>query len=204
MGKITAITAQKKHKDRCNVFIDGEFRFGLSLETLMKNRFKVNDEVDEKALTELVNESEKVDALNKAVNLISKTLKTKRQIKEYLINKGYTEEIAWYVVDKLKEYNYIDDAEYSKRFTECTSKTQGKKLLEFKLMAKGVKKEDIEKGFNNAEVDMQANCNALCEKYMKNKENTKENIAKAYRYLVGRGFSYEEVSNALSKFRVDD
>ena len=29
------------------------------------------------------------------------------------------------------------------------------------------------------------------EKYLKNKETTKENMAKAYRYLIGRGFSYE-------------
>ena len=36
------------------------------------------------------------------------------------------------------------------------------------------------------------------------KEKTKENLAKAYRYLIGKGFSYEEASFALSQFNGDN
>lgn len=192
---------QKNNKNRCNVYVDGEFSFGVSVESVYKYSLKVGNEIDEESIAKILSESEKTDALVKATAYISKTLKTKRQVKDYLIKKGYSEEVAWYCVDKLKEYGYIDDKQYSKRYIECTAKTQGKRLAEYKLMGKGVKKEDIETAFDVAEIEYDKSARLLAEKYLKNKELTKENLLKAYRYLIGRGFSYEQVDYALSEFK---
>ncbi|MBR0189734.1 MAG: RecX family transcriptional regulator [Clostridia bacterium] len=203
MRKITAITAQEKHKERVNLFVDGEFFAGVSLETAIKLRLKVGDSVDETRLNEILKETERTEALNKAADYALKTLKTKRQVKDYLLKKGYSEETVWQTVDKLKEYGYIDDKEYSKRFIESTSKTQGKRLIEYKLMMKGVKKEDIAAAYETAETDDNASARALCEKYLRNKEKTRENVLKAYKYLIGKGFSYEQADYAVALFRED-
>lgn len=201
MRKITAITAQEKHKERVNLFVDGEFFAGVSLETAIKLRLKVGDSVDETRLNEILKETERTEALNKAADYALKTLKTKRQVKDYLLKKGYSEETVWQAVDKLKEYGYIDDKEYSKRFIESTSKTQGKRLIEYKLMMKGVKKEDIAAAYETAETDENSSARALCEKYLMNKEKTKENVLKAYKYLIGKGFSYEQADYAVAPYR---
>ena len=204
MPKITLISVQTKNKDRCNLFVDGNFFAGISLITLVKSRLKVDDEVDEKELKNLLLESERTQAFTKAVDYLSRAMKTKRQVKEYLLNKGYDEQIVWYCIDKLKDYGYIDDSEYSKRYISSCSKNQGKRLVEYKLMAKGVKKEDIENAYADVDVDSKSNAKAVAEKYLKNKETTKENMAKAYRYLIGRGFSYEDATFALSFFNGED
>ena len=164
MPIITEIKIQEKNKKRCNLFIDGEFFSSISLETTLKNNLKKGQEVDQKELSILIEESNKVEALSKAVDYVSKALKTKRQVKDYLIKKGYTEEIAWYCVDKLKEYDYINDEKYSERFIESTSKTQGRKLVEYKLMMKGVRKEDIALAYENVEVDNKENAKNILEK----------------------------------------
>jgi len=204
MPQITEIKIQEKNKKRCNLFIDGEFFSGISLETVIKNNLKVGQDVDEKSLAVLIDESNKVEALSKAVDYVSKTLKTKRQVKEYLLKKGYTEEVAWYCVDKLKEYDYINDEKYSERFIETTCKTQGRKLTEYKLMMKGIRKEDITSAYENVDIDGKENAKNIVEKYLRNKEKNKENFAKAYRYLISKGFSYDEASFALSQFNGDD
>lgn len=201
MARISSIKVQEKNSSRCNVYVDGEFFAGISLELVMQFRLKVDMKIDKNLLYEILNENEKKDALNKAVSYISKTLKTKRQIKDYLIKKGYSEEIAWYCVDKLKEYGYIDDCSYSKRYIESLSKTQGKRLIEYKLMMKGVKKEDISTAYEEVDIDSKESAKIIAEKYLKNKEKTKETIAKTYRYLIGKGFSYEEADYALSQFK---
>lgn len=203
MRKITAITAQEKHKERVNLFVDGEFFAGVSLETALKLRLKVGDSVDETRLNEILKETERTEALQKAADYALKTLKTKRQVKDYLLKKGYSEDTVWQTVDKLKEYGYIDDKEYSKRFIESTSKTQGKRLIEYKLMMKGVRKEDIAAAYETAETDENASARALCEKYLRNKEKTKENVLKAYKYLIGKGFSYEQADYAVALFKED-
>ena len=180
------------------------FFSGISMETVLKNRLKVGQEVDQEQLKFILEESERTEALAKAVEYVSKALKTKRQVKDYLIRKGYSEETVWYCIDKLKEYNYINDCEYSKRYIESVSKTQGKKLVEYKLMMKGVKKQDISDAYEDCDIDSKENAKLIADKYLRNKERTKENKLKAYRYLIGRGFSYDEASFALSDFFEED
>jgi len=204
MAKITALSVQEKNKKRCNLFIDGEFFSGVSLETVMKFRLKIGQEIDQKDLADLVFDSEKILALEKAITYTTKALKTKKQVRTYLLGKGYSEDVVWYCIDKLVEYKYIDDTEYAKRFIESTSKNQGKRLTEYKLMMKGVKKEDISVAFENTDVPSKENAKVLAEKHIRNKELTKENVAKTYRYLIGKGFSYEEASYAISFFKDND
>lgn len=204
MPKITLISIQQNNKAKCNLFIDNEFFAGVTLESVLKYRLKVGQEVDTETLKELLVDSDKEQALNKAVAYVSKALKTKRQVKDYLLRKGYSEDVIWYCIDKLKEYSYIDDKEYSKRYIESTSKNQGQRLVEYKLMAKGVKKDDISFAYDNCEIDANENAKNVASKYLKNKEMTKENIAKTYRYLIGRGFSYEQADYAIKNFEKDD
>ncbi len=201
MSKITAVTAQQNNKNRCNLFVDDEFYAGVSLETVMKFRLKVGAETNEKELRSILEEAEKSEALEKALSYISKTLKTKRQVKEYLMKKGFSDVACKYASDKLKEYGYIDDAEYAKRYIESTGKTQGKLLLAYKLRAKGVRKEDIESAYEQSGGKAKENAAALAEKRLRNKEITKENLLKTYKYLISRGFSYEEAESAISPFK---
>ena len=204
MPKITDVSYQSKNKNRCNVFVDDEFFAGISLETVIKCRIKVGQEVDVLELERLLIENDRSEALSKAADYVSKSLKTKRQVKDYLLKKGYSEQTVWYCVDKLKEYSYIDDEEYSRRYIESVSKNQGKKLVEYKLMQKGVKKEDIASAYSQVEIDFNANTKLVLEKYLKNKEINKETIAKAYRYLVGKGFNYDDINSAISEYDKGD
>lgn len=201
MSTITNIEIQKKNKERCNIFIDNAFSFGVSLEIVLKYSLKKGMELDEEKLKEISYESDKSEAISKAVKYLSNNLKTKRQLKEYLINKGYDEEIAFFVIDKMKEYNLINDVEFAKRYIESCAKKEGTKLIFYKLMNKGIKKKDIQTAFDMIDVNHEENAKNLAQKHLKNKELTKENIQKTYRYLLGKGFSYEEVSSALSTYK---
>ncbi len=203
MPIITEISMQKNNKKRCNLYVDNEFFCGMSVETALKNRLKVGQEIDKQKLEDLVLESERQEALIKATDYILKGLKTKRQVKEYLIKKGYSEQVAYESVDKLKEYNYIDDVEYARQYIESVSKKQGKRLTEYRLMMKGVRKEDIESAYSDADDHASESVKIIAKKHLGDKPITRENLAKTYRYLIGKGFSYEEAKNALSDYQGD-
>lgn len=204
MPIITSISVQEKNKKRCNLFIDGEFFAGITLETAIKYRLKNGMEIQSQELSDIVFESKKAEALSLSINYVSKALKTKKQVKTYLIGKGFTEEIVWYCVDKLKEYRYIDDTEYSKRYIESVSSNHGKRLIEYKLMMKGVKKDDIESAYTECDVEYKKKALEVAMKHIKNKEHTTENLSKTYRYLIGRGYSYEEANFAISKLKENE
>ena len=67
MAKITAITSQEKDKNRCNIFVDGDFLFSVHIDTVMDYRLKVGDEILEDKLREIKLEGDKSFALKKAM-----------------------------------------------------------------------------------------------------------------------------------------
>ncbi len=203
MSIITSVKIQEKDKNRCNVMVDGEFSFSLSIDLIIKYGIKKDVDIINLPIDEIKKEDSKIYALNLAVKYVSKTLKTKKQVVTYLNNKGFDYDVISFVVDKLKEYNYINDEEYAKRYLETKSNSEGKRLSDYKLMMKGIKKTDIDSARENVDIDSKESAFLIAQKKIKNKEITIENLSKVYRYLLGKGFSYEEANFAISKLKED-
>lgn len=206
MSKITAIEVQKKDKERYSLFVDGEFFSGVSMETVIKHHLKVGLELEKSKLAEILYVTEREKALKKALDYVSKALKTKRQVKEYLQGKEFSEEIVYNVLDKLIEYGLINDYNYCLRYIETYSKTQGRKLMEYKLMLKGISKTDIERAFMevDGEIDNVENVYNLAVKHLKGKERTIENYSKTYRYLASKGYLFEDIDKAMYRIKEED
>lgn len=198
---ITLVKIQEKNKNKCNVYIDGEYSFAVSLDCAVKYSLKAGKEISNVEIEEIKTESDRQEAFNLALKYLAKALKTKKQVKDYLAKKGFSLDIIYKVIDRLKELNFINDIEYAKRFAEYSSKSEGKRLSDYKLMQKGVSKKDIESARQNLTVDTMSTAFKLAEKRLKNKEITLELLSKTYRYLIGKGFSYEEVDSALKPFK---
>ena len=191
LNEITAITPQVKDKTRCNIYIDGRFCCGLTLETVVKNRLKVGKIVAEQALAEMQLESEKNTALNKALGFLSATRKTEREVRSYLTKKGYLPEVGDYVVEKLREYGFINDEEYAEAYTESAAKRKGNRRIRMELKGKGLSDEAIEGALTGLDPEQELEtAKAILEKYMRGKNPDKESLQKAYRYLLGKGFDY--------------
>ena len=109
LNEITQITPQIKDKRRCNVYVDGRFCCGLTLEATVKNRLKVGQIIEPERLAQIQLESEKNTAFDKALTHISATQKTEKQIREFLSGKGYLPAVADYVVEKLRSYNFLNE-----------------------------------------------------------------------------------------------
>lgn len=195
MPEITAIEPQKKDKSRCSIFVDGRFYCGLKLETVIKYRLKTGMHVESGFLEEVQLETEKSAALDRALTHISATMKTERQIRDYLHGKGYTDAVCEYVLEKLHYYGFLDDYAYCKAYISGCS-GRGKRLLEADLLKRGASREAIERALAETEED-EDGARALAEKYMRGKERTKQNLSKAIRYLVSRGYSYDAARAAL-------
>ena len=206
MNEITAITPQVKDKTRCNIYIDGRFCCGLTLETVVKNRLKVGKIVAEQALAEMQLESEKNTALNKALGFLSATRKTEREVRSYLTKKGYLPEVGDYVVEKLREYGFINDEEYAEAYTESAAKRKGNRRIRMELKGKGLSDEAIEGALTGLDPEQELEtAKAILEKYMRGKNPDKESLQKAYRYLLGKGFDYETAKTAIAAYgEIDD
>lgn len=193
---ITDITKQKA-KDRFNLFVDGEFFTGISLETLVVNKLKKGSEVSEKFLNIIKNDETLFEAKHRAINYVSCRLKSKKEVVTYLKQKGYNEEVIEVVLNLLMEYKLIDDEMVAKAYIN-SHPNQGKKLIALKLMQKGLSKDIIESCCR--EMDSSAEkLEEIALKYLKGKKKDIKTSAKLYRFLVSRGFDLSEVTKTIKK-----
>ena len=196
--EITAITPQKHDPARCNIEVDGRFFCGMQLLTVMEHRLKVGSAVSEEQLSALQLAGEKQTALDKALRHIASSMKTEREIRDYLARKGYLQDVSDYVVEKMKSYGFLDDAAYAKTYAESAGKRKGARLIRFELRRKGIADGDIDGALGSLEEDGAAE--AALAKYMRGKPADKKTMQKAYAHLISKGFGYETAKDALKAY----
>ena len=202
MGIITKIEVQKNNEERANLYLDDDFCCGISIELVIKHQLKKGIQIDEEQLKEMILEDEKGVAPTKAIKYIGSSLKTKKQIKEYLKKKEYNDISIDYVIDKLIEYKYLDDFAYAKSYILTYSSKYGKMKLVSQLKCKGVDENIIEDVF--CEVTPKDSIVNTANKYLKNKEITKELLVKLNRFLYSRGYEYEEINRLIEKIKEEN
>ena len=201
MNEITAITPQVKDKTRCNIYIDNRFCCGLTLETTVKHRLKTGQIISPERLAEIQLDSEKNTAFDKALTHLSATQKTEKQIRDFLAKKGYLTAVADYVVEKLRGYGFLNDGEYAESYVGFAAEKKGGKLIRMELKSKGISDENIDAAMETLREETQEEAaKTLLAKYMRGKTADKQTLAKAARYLFGKGFDYDVTRAALSAF----
>lgn len=198
MNKITDVKPQVKNPTRCNIYLDNAFYCGLELETVMRYRLKIGTEIEKERLDEIQCDSERTRALDKALSFISKSKKTEKQVRDYLAGKGYTDKTIDQTVEKMLSYSFIDDADFSADYARSYSKSKGKRLIAAELKRKGVSDESMAEALENLGDELPSAC-AVGEKYARNKEKSRENMLRCYKYLLSKGFSYDTAKEAAEK-----
>lgn len=203
MAEITAITPQKKDKTRCNIEVDGRFYCGMKLETVMQNRLKAGMSVTPESLSAMQLQSEKQTALDKALTHISVSMKTERQVRDYLKKKGYLEDVCDYVLEKMRGYGLVDDLQYAQRYAESAGKKKGARLIAAELKRKGVSDESIREAVSQME-DGTDSAKRVLERYLRGKEINRDTLRKAYGHLISKGFDYGTVQSVLRALGEED
>lgn len=207
MLKITLIEQQKNNENRFNIFLNNRFAFGLDASICYKYKLKTDMELDESFIETILKAEEKDKASNYAMYLLAKKDRTKNEIISKLKDKGFDEEIINSAIDKLEEYNYINDEAYCERYINDKTKFSkyGVNKIKSKLHAKGVDKEIISKEIVKIDNDLEfENALALAQKKLSSiKESDKYKIkAKLSNHLITKGFSYDTIRKVFSQLEL--
>jgi regulatory protein len=202
MSEITRLEQQKHNGERVNVYIDGVFYCGVQLEVAMKYRLKEGMQITKERLDEIQLDNEKGQAMDKALTHLSATLKTEKQMNDFLLGKGYTQAVVDYVMERLLRYGYVDDVAYCKAYVNSTS-GKGKRALEQNLIKRGAKKSAIDEVLATVEEDDEEVAGVL-QKYLRGKEISKETLYKGMKYLLSKGYAYETAKAAVDRYQQDD
>ena len=131
----------------------------------------------------------------RALHLLTAMDRTEAQLREKL-KVSYCEKTVEAAIEYVKSFGYLDDERYVKVYIESKSRTKSRKQIEQELIfQKGVSREAVERGFENAEM---ADISEVIRKYMQKRRIDPENCdyeqkQKFYAYMMRKGFQIEDL-----------
>lgn len=196
--KITKISAAVKTPGRYNVFVDEKFSFSLDEVQLVKLGLKKGDEFSEEQLSKLKNESDFGKNYIRAVDLISRRLRSEREIRDYAFRKNWSKENLEKVIARLYERGYLNDEKFAESFVRSRANTRSfsTRRMKMELAKKGIRSEIVERILTESE-DFDEN--SALKKLIVKKQNRYENDQKLIAYLARQGFRYDDIKSALAE-----
>jgi regulatory protein len=205
---ISKLEQQKRHPDRVNVYLDGEFALGLHKDVVRKFSLRKGDSVSDQLMEQLTNEEEFSAAKNKALRFLSRRMRSEHEIRFKLKDYEFSPKVIDSVVQYLTELNFINDTNFAKALVRDLQKTKsaGQRLLRQKLRQKGISKNIIDPVLSegNIEEEELLALNAA-KKYLKKfqtsrKKIDKENqIRRISQTLMRRGYDWNIISKIIKQ-----
>jgi regulatory protein len=203
---ITQIAVQKKRKNRCSIFLDDEYAFGVDQEIVFQFGLKKGDVLTDQQIEEISINEEKKRAKDRALNFLSYRDRSEKEIRTKLKDVGYEENIIDWVIGELQRLKFLDDQRFAQSYaqTQMITRPMGEYFLKRELKQKGLDADLIEQTVEKVyeEKDQLSIALELAQQRKKRYSNIDEMKAKkrVSDFLLRRGFSWEIVSEVLEQW----
>ncbi len=203
MPAITSIKLQE-NKRRVNLFLDGRFGFGLDLETFVKHRLKVEQELSDEEVRKIIKESEFQNVYDKILKFAALRPRSEKEyrfwLKKHKVHKSLHQELF----DRLKRLDFLNDKKFTVWWIEQRQqfRPKSKRILDQELRIKGIDKEIVDEVLGEEEVDEAFAARQILKKkkYMwKNLEGFKKRV-KMSNFLARNGYSWDTIRKVVNEF----
>jgi regulatory protein len=198
--RITAIEPQKRNPQRVNIYLDGEFAFGLA--AIVAGWLRVGQELDDEKIVQVKSQDEREATYQKALHFISFRPRSTMEVRQNLAKRGIPESRIIETLERLKKSGTLDDAAFASMWVENrnTFHPRGKTALRMELRQKGLSDEIIQRVLetqvNEDDLALEA-----ARKYARRLTGLKwrDFYRKLGGFLARRGFTYTTFAPVISK-----
>lgn len=208
-GKISSIEVQKRNKERFNIYINGEFSFGVSDSTLIRFALHKEQELTPDNVNDIYQSERQSSAYNIAIRYLSHRLRSEKEVRDKLAEEEVPIELIVTTIEKLKDINLVNDIIYGQSYTRTTAliNRKGPSTISHELKRKGLSEGDIAVSLDEYnQADQLENAKLLGEKqYLKQsrRHSMRESEQKTKSFLIQKGYDSEIVQQVIEELRND-
>lgn len=188
---------------RLTVAFDSGEEVKTTLGVVTDMRLFPGKELDDEGMWELRLLSLRALAREKALEYLSKRPMSRFELRKKLIEKGYEEDTAEYCVSWLSDNALLDDESYAAAVARhYTAKGYGVGRIKAELSKRGISRELWDDALEAAP----DNC-AKIDKFISSRltdPSDKAQVGKVSQALCRRGYSWDEIREALSRFNIEE
>lgn len=195
--KITSLKQQIKKPERVSVFVDEKYSFSLGLDELLAQKLKKDQELSEADVKRLKKISDDGKLRARSLEWLLNRPHSIREFKDYLYRKKADADITESLIAEFVDKKYLDEEKFAQWFSEL-QKRRGKSIraITSELFKKGVDREIVAKNFEESGDDLQQLKIMIAKKQKLSRY--KNDPQKLATYLVGQGFNWADVKQALA------
>jgi regulatory protein len=198
-GTITALVAQKRNKERVNVYLDGEFAFGLALIEAIK--LHKGQQLTDEDIARLKALDEIEVARDRALNFLSYRPRSSEEVRRNLRDKPFAESTIETVIERLEGAGLIDDEAFARFWVDNRERfgPRSHRALRHELRQKGVSDAAVEAALADLDEEDSAYraASAKLQRYARADEETFRKRLGGF--LSRRGFSYGIIRDVLDR-----
>ena len=203
MPIITKIKSQK-NKKRVNIYLDNKFAFGLDLGNFMKLGLKVEQELSEKKVSEILKKAEFQKTLDKLLRFATLRPRSEKEINIWLRKYKVHQSIIPDLFNKLKRLKLLDDKKFAKWWVEqrMNFRPKSKRIINYELRSKGISKNIIEDVLSEVKIDEGKIAKEMLTKkiYKWEKLPKFEARKKMREFLARKGFGWSVIKDTIDDF----
>ncbi len=216
MPTITALKVQTRNKDRVNVYLDGEFAFGLAkIEAI---RLRLGQSLTAEDIARLRQAATFEWAYETALKFLSYRPRSEAEVRQYFNKKerkkkkeaeqkgeddsrALDESVVGAVIERLRRAGLVNDAGFAQFWVENRTafRPKGKRALQAEMRAKGLPTSAIEAALVNADDTAVAGQLAAARARRLKDLPEPEFRRKLSDYLARRGIGYDVIAEAVER-----
>lgn len=199
MKKITAIEVQKRTPNRVNIYLDGEFAFGLA--RIVAAWLRVGQELSEEKIEQLQAEEARERAFQQAMLFLSYRARSESEIRQNLRKHEIPEPVIDQTLERLKQDGLANDHQFANTWVENRSafRPRSRHMIAMELRQKGLDDEAISSATKS--VDDEALAYEAAQKRVPRLKDLEwsEFRKKMSDFLGRRGFSYSVIAPVVTR-----
>ena len=198
--RITAIEPQQKNPQRVNIYLDGEFTFGLA--AMVAAWLSVGQEMGEEKIASLKMQDEREITYQKALHFLSYRPRSSAEVRQNLSKRGISETLIEETLNRLQNTGLVNDEAFARSWVENrnTFRPRGKPALRMELRRKGLS-DEIVQSILDTQVNEADLALTTARKYARRLTGLEwpEFRQKLSGFLARRGFSYITLTPVVSE-----
>ena len=183
------------------MYLDDKFGFGIDLDNFVLLHLKVDQELTDKEIEEIVKKAEFQKTWDKLLKFAMVRPRSKKEIKDYFRRKKTHESMHADLFGKLKHFELLDDSKFAKWWVEQrkTFRPKPKRVLAQELRIKGIDKEIIENVLEEEVFDEEKMAKDILEKKAYKWKKLESRVAKQKKtqYLASKGFAWGVIEKVV-------
>jgi regulatory protein len=196
---VTALRFQKRKKNRVNVYLDGQFAFGLA--AIEAVRLRVGQTLSDEEIARLQRQDGVERAYERALNFLSYRPRSEAEVRRNLHKKNVEDEVVEVVVERLTRAGLLDDREFARYWVEnrLQFNPRGARALRQELWQRGVPASIIADTLAGLDEEAAARKAADAGARRLAHLEPRDFRRRLWAYLARRGFSYAVVETLVEE-----